>query len=85
MRASIIQSLGTLEQHQKKPSQVGRPKLPKGHAKGRIVPVRFKAEDMKRVEAAAKAVDGFGMDSEHVECCHHFYLAPTLNCAKAQA
>jgi predicted HicB family RNase H-like nuclease len=35
--------------------KVGRPKLPKGQAKGTIVPVRFSAEDRKRVEAAAKA------------------------------
>lgn len=33
----------------------GRPKLPKGTAKGSIVPVRFSPEDRKRVEAAAKA------------------------------
>jgi hypothetical protein len=39
---------------QKKP-KMGRPKLPKGEAKGRIVPVRFKVEDLKAMEAAAKA------------------------------
>jgi hypothetical protein len=33
----------------------GRPRLPKGQAKGRIVPVRFAAEDIKAVEVAAKA------------------------------
>jgi len=33
----------------------GRPKLPKGEAKGRIVPVRFTAEESKAVEQAAKA------------------------------
>lgn len=33
----------------------GRPKLPKGAAKGSIVPVRFSPEDRKRVEGAAKA------------------------------
>jgi predicted HicB family RNase H-like nuclease len=38
----------------KKP-RVGRPKLPKGAAKGRIVPVRFAPEAIKAVEAAAKA------------------------------
>jgi predicted HicB family RNase H-like nuclease len=32
-----------------------RPKLPKGTAKGSIVPVRFNPEDRKQVEAAAKA------------------------------
>jgi hypothetical protein len=35
--------------------KIGRPKLPKGEAKGRIVPIRFNANDIKRVEAAAKA------------------------------
>jgi len=38
-----------------KPKKVGRPKLPKGKAKGRIVPVRFNAEDLKAIESAAKA------------------------------
>ena len=32
----------------------GRPKLPKGQAKGRIVPVRFAPEDIRAVETAAK-------------------------------
>ena len=36
-------------------AKIGRPKLPKGEAKGRIVPVRFNAEDLKRIESAAKA------------------------------
>jgi len=40
---------------QKKPRRVGRPKLPKGEAKGRIVPVRFTADDLKAMAAAAKA------------------------------
>ena len=40
---------------QPKPRRVGRPKLPKGDAKGRIVPVRFNASDLKRIESAAKA------------------------------
>jgi len=43
-----------LSQHQKA-RKVGRPKLPKGDAKGRIVPVRFKAEDIRRIAAAARA------------------------------
>jgi hypothetical protein len=29
--------------------------MPKGEAKGRIVPVRFRIEDLKAMEAAAKA------------------------------
>jgi len=37
-----------------KPKKVGRPKLPRGEAKGRIVPVRFNAEDLKAIEASAK-------------------------------
>jgi len=38
-----------------KVKKVGRPKLPKGEAKGRIVPVRFTADDLKAMAAAAKA------------------------------
>jgi hypothetical protein len=45
-----------LEQ-QKKAKKVGRPKLPKGEAKGRTVPVRFTAVDLKAMELAAKASD----------------------------
>jgi predicted DNA binding CopG/RHH family protein len=40
---------------QQKTKRLGRPKLPKGEAKGRIVPVRFNSEAIKAVEAAAKA------------------------------
>lgn len=40
---------------QKRTRKVGRPKLPKGHAKGRIVPVRFTPDDLRAIEAAAKA------------------------------
>ncbi|MGI8959153.1 MAG: CopG family transcriptional regulator [Bryobacteraceae bacterium] len=40
---------------QPKPKKVGRPKLPKGEAKGRIVPVRFRLEDLRTIEAAARA------------------------------
>ena len=39
---------------QPKPKKIGRPKLPKGDAKGRIVPVRFNTSDLKRIESAAK-------------------------------
>jgi predicted HicB family RNase H-like nuclease len=35
--------------------KIGRPKLPKGEAKGRIVPIRLNPQDVKRVESAAKA------------------------------
>jgi hypothetical protein len=41
------------QQNRKK--KIGRPKLPKGEAKGRIVPVRFSAEEVKRITAAASA------------------------------
>jgi predicted HicB family RNase H-like nuclease len=40
---------------QKKARKVGRPKLPRGQAKGRIVPVRFAPEDIRAIEAAARA------------------------------
>lgn len=40
---------------QKKTKKVGRPRLPKSAAKGRIVPVRFTAEDVKVIAARAKA------------------------------
>ena len=40
---------------QAKPKKVGRPKLPKGEAKGKLVAMRFNADDLKRVEAAARA------------------------------
>jgi hypothetical protein len=35
--------------------KIGRPKLPKGEAKGRIVPVRFNAEEVRRITRAAAA------------------------------
>jgi len=38
-----------------KTRKLGRPKLPKGQAKGKIVPVRFAPEDIRAVETAAKA------------------------------
>jgi hypothetical protein len=34
--------------------KVGRPKLPKGEAKGRIVPVRFTGDDIKAMDTAAR-------------------------------
>jgi hypothetical protein len=39
----------------KRSRKPGRPRLPKGQAKGRIVPVRFAPEDIRAVEAAARA------------------------------
>ncbi|MGI4830655.1 MAG: hypothetical protein ACRYFU_21045 [Janthinobacterium lividum] len=40
-----------------KPKPVGRPKLHKDHAKSNIIPVRFNAGDLKRVQDAALAKD----------------------------
>jgi len=37
------------------PKKMGRPNLPKGEAKGRVVVVRFKHDDLKRIEGMAKA------------------------------
>jgi predicted HicB family RNase H-like nuclease len=39
----------------KRARKVGRPKLPKGEAKGRIVPVRFTGDDLRMMGAKAKA------------------------------
>ena len=38
-----------------KAKKMGRPKLPKGHAKGDIIPVRVNPDDRKLFEKAAKA------------------------------
>ena len=38
-----------------KPKRIGRPKLPKGEAKGKLVALRLSASEEKRVSAAAKA------------------------------
>jgi hypothetical protein len=38
-----------------KKAKIGRPKLPKGEAKGKIVPVRFAVDDLKAIAAQAKA------------------------------
>jgi predicted HicB family RNase H-like nuclease len=38
-----------------KRKKAGRPPLPKGEAKGRIVPVRFNADDLRAITVAAKA------------------------------
>ncbi len=40
---------------QPKPRPVGRPKLASHEAKARIVPVRFSAGDIRKIESAAKA------------------------------
>ena len=40
-----------------KKAKMGRPKLPKGEAKGRIVPVRFAPDDLKAIAARAKTAN----------------------------
>lgn len=52
-----------------KAKKMGRPKLPKGHAKALIVPVRVNAEDRKPFEKAAKAdgQDFIRLDTTHTE------------------
>jgi len=40
---------------QKKTRKVGRPKLPKGVAKGRIIPVRFASEDLRSIASLARS------------------------------
>jgi hypothetical protein len=40
---------------QPRPKKIGRPKLPRGEAKGKIVPVRFNADAIRRIEGKAKA------------------------------
>ncbi len=39
---------------QKKARKVGRPKLPKGEAKGRIVPVRFTPNELRAMGSSAR-------------------------------
>ena len=38
-----------------KKAEIGRPKLPKGAAKGKIVPVRFALDDLKAIAQRARA------------------------------
>ena len=40
---------------QSKPKKVGRPKLPKGEAKGKLVAIRLDPEELKRIDKVAKA------------------------------
>lgn len=42
-------------EHKKKTRGVGRPPLPKNHAKARIVPVRFNSDEFKAIMSAASA------------------------------
>jgi len=43
-----------MPQTKPKPKKIGRPILPKSEAKGKIVPVRFKDEDLAKIAKAAK-------------------------------
>jgi uncharacterized protein (DUF1778 family) len=38
-----------------KPKKPGRPKLPKGNAKGEMLRIRVTTEELRTIEAAAKA------------------------------
>jgi len=40
---------------QTKPKKAGRPPLPKGSAKGEMLRIRVTAEELRTIEAAAKA------------------------------
>jgi len=40
---------------QQKKAKMGRPKLPKGEAMGKVIQVRFTADDSRKIEGAAKA------------------------------
>ena len=53
----MLRSSKVANQQQKKPRKVGRPKLPKGEAKGKIVPVRFAKAEYERLSRAAKGSD----------------------------
>ena len=53
VRVSVVQEFKFLEPA--KPMKVGRPKLPAGAAKGRVVHVRFTPEEIERIAASAKA------------------------------
>lgn len=44
-----------MSQPNKTRKKAGRPKLPKGEAMGRVIQVRFTAEDEKAITLAAKA------------------------------
>jgi hypothetical protein len=57
-----------------KKAKVGRPKMPKGEAKGRIVPVRFTADDLKAIAIQAKAANQ--NVSEWIRSTIHAVLEP---------
>ncbi len=49
----------------KKPKKVGRPKLPKGHAKGRVLDLRLTNEEIRKFTLAAKKT---GLREESPNC-----------------
>src|SRR5208337_1419693 len=51
----LCRSLEALSQQSKPRKKAGRPKLPKGAAMGRVIQVRFTAQDTRAIEATAKA------------------------------
>ena len=55
VRTALIRSTEVPKQPKKR--KPGRPKLPKDQAKGKIVPVRFAAEELQRVYRAAEKAD----------------------------
>jgi hypothetical protein len=55
VKAAIVQEFKNLRARENQTRRVGRPRLPQGEAKGRIVPVRFKVHDLEVMEAAARA------------------------------
>ena len=57
-----------------KHKKAGRPKLPKGEAKGGTVQVRFRHDDLKAIEAAARASNQ--TVSEWVRSTIHATLQP---------
>ncbi len=54
VRAFIIREYTGMPKLKPEPIKIGRPKLAEADAKGRIVPVRFKADDMEKIAKAAK-------------------------------
>ena len=44
-----------MNDRKKQPKKVGRPKLPKGEAKGSIVAVRFSSDEIRAIAAMAVA------------------------------
>jgi len=53
VRAVVVEESRSLDPV--KPMKVGRPKLPAGTEKGRVVHVRFTSDEIERITASAKA------------------------------